>query len=69
MAWLSIEGSGRCNHDYDASFAIGINWRGASHVRKDLTDEIDCTSDIDVHDEVKIFEGEGIEISVEDLKL
>jgi hypothetical protein len=36
-------------------------------VGKDLADEIDCPPDVDIHDEVKVIEGEGFEVAVDDL--
>jgi len=38
-------------------------------VGKDLADEIDCPADVDIHDEVKIIEGEGFEVAVDDLDI
>ena len=36
-------------------------------MREDLSDEIDCPSDVNVHDEVKVVEAEGVVVPVEDL--
>lgn len=38
-------------------------------MREDLTDEVNGTSDVDIHDEVEVREREGVEVSVKDLNV
>ena len=33
-------------------------------MRQTLADEIDCSSDVDVHDEIEVGEREGVEVSI-----
>ena len=37
-------------------------------MREDLADQVDGSSDVDVHDEVEVVQGEGGEVSGEDLR-
>lgn len=67
MARLTVKCSTRRYHDDDSSLAILSDGPRLGHMWETLADEIDGSSDVDVHYEVKIIEAERIEVSVKDL--
>jgi hypothetical protein len=54
LTGLAIVSSGTGYHDDDTAFAIFSYWLGLCHVWENLTDEIDGSSDVDVHYEFEV---------------
>jgi hypothetical protein len=61
---LTVISSRTRYHDDDTTFSVFSYWRCLCHVREDLSDEIDCSADVDVHYEFKVGEGEWCEVAV-----
>ncbi len=54
-------------HDDHAAFTVFTDGGGACYVREDLSNEVVCASDVDVHHEVEVIERKGVEITIENL--
>ena len=60
LSRLPVKGGGGGYHYYHAAFAVRTLGRAAGYVREDLADEVDGSTDVDVHYEVEVGEGEGV---------
>jgi len=67
LARLPVKGRARGDEDQDTALVVGGGGWDGCEVRQGLTDKVDCSADVDVHDEVEVVEGEWVAISVDDL--